>query len=192
MKKIAFGALALVAALGTCQAQEQKSSTQYFVGLGATVGGDNLITATYTNGDTTNLRAGAGVVITGGVDYKLQDDISLQASVSYHTDNANADNGSVKFQRFPVELLGFYHVTPQFRLGAGARYVTSAKLTSSGVASGNNVDFDSTLSPVIEGEYLLTPKLGFKVRYVKEKFNVTNTKFDVKADHFGFVGVYYF
>jgi hypothetical protein len=167
------------------------SQLQWMAGIGASVGGDNLASAQYTNGDSVDIKAGSGVYFTGGANYRFSPEFSLQGSVNFHVDDTNAKNGSIKFQRFPVELIAYYHINSQWRIGAGGRYVSGAKLSSSGVVSGLDIKFDNTASAVFEGEYFWTPNIGMKLRYVNETFKSARYR-DAKANHVGISGNYYF
>lgn len=195
MKNFVFAAAALLA-LGTAQAQVAYQPLPYkplsmIVGAGFSAGGDELASAQYTNGDSVDIRAGGGVYLTAGVNYRFHPQFSMQATANFHIDDTSARNGSIRFRRYPIELLGYYHVNPEWRVGGGVRYVSGAKLSSSGVASGLNFEFDSTTSGVIEAEYLYGPKLGFKFRYVNETFKAARVN-DVDANHFGASINYYF
>lgn len=196
MKKAAFTLAALAIASSTyAQSVAAPAKTvRGFVGIGASAGGDKLATAEYTNGDTASIRAGSGVYFTGGVDFRINEQFSAQTSVSFHVDDQTASNGSLQFHRFPIEALAFYHIDQQWKIGTGLRYVTGAKLSGSGVADFDDVKFDNTLSAVVEAEYLFTPQVSVKVRYVNEKFEVKSrfNQVDVKANHVGISGNYYF
>jgi hypothetical protein len=195
MKKIIFLVAAMNLALGVAQAQTtapvEKAPLRWVAGMGLSVGGDNLATASYTNGSSQDIKAGGGVYFTGGVDYRVCPEFSLQGTVNFHVDDTSATNGSIKFQRFPIELLGYYHVNPQWRFGGGVRYTTSPKLSSSGAAAGMNFTFDNAVSAVVEGEYFPSEKVGVKLRYVKEKFEATGYR-STNANHIGISGNLYF
>ena len=198
MKKIVLAVSALFATMGAAQAQTQMqapaaSPLRFLAGIGYSAGGDKLATAEYTNGSSQNIRAGGGFYFTGGADYRLNEEFSVQGTVNFHVDDTTAQNGSIRFKRFPIELMGYYHSTEQLRFGVGVRHISSAKLTSSGAADGLDVKFDSTTSGVAEIEYFWTPKMGMKVRYVKETFKVKDySDIKVKGDHVGISGNYYF
>jgi hypothetical protein len=83
-------------------------------------------------------------------------------------------------------------VSPQWRVGAGARYVGSAKLTSSGAASGLEDRFDNSLGGIVEAEYLFSQQMGFKVRYVSEKYESKYDGFKVNGNHVGAFFNFYF
>lgn len=192
MKKSVFAVSVLLASMGAAQAQvAQNAPTRFMAGLGVSAGGDDLATAYYDNGRSQDISAGGGVYFTFGADYRMSQEFSLQGSVNFHVDSTNANNGSIKFKRVPVELLGYYHVNDAWRVGAGLRHVSSPKLTSSGAADGIDFKFDSTTSAVFEVEYFWAPNFGMKMRYVNEKLKASGIE-DVKANHFGISGNYYF
>jgi hypothetical protein len=180
---------------GNVQAQTTTAAEKplrFFVGMGATFGGDNLATARYPNGATVNIRAGGVVQFHAGANYKFTDKISGSLAVGYHFNRASGTNGSITFSRFPVEVLGHYAVTPTVRLGGGLRWIGGAKLSSSGVASGVNADFSSTTGAVLEGEYLMSNRFGIKLRYVDESYKINGVQNKVDGSHAGVVFNYYF
>lgn len=197
MKKSLF-VLAVLAAASTAHAQVAQIATapakavHGFVGLGITGGGKKLATADYTDGRSANIKSGGGVYFTGGVDFRINQQFSAQTSVNFHVDDQSASNGSLKFQRFPIEALAFYHIDQNWKIGTGLRYVTGAKLSGSGVADIRDVKFDNTLSSVVEAEYMFSPQLSVKMRYVNEKLEVKNGRGEVKANHVGVSGNFYF
>lgn len=198
MKNFVFGVTTLLATVlaTTSGAQAQSTDPQYnrlrtMIGLGASTGGDNLAVAKYANGTTDSIKAGGGVYFTVGADYRLSPELSLQGTVNFHVDDNHADNGSVKFQRFPVEFLAYYNLTDEWRIGGGVRYVSGAKLSSSGAASGIEAKFDNTTSGVIETEYFWVPNVSVKLRYVNETYKLHDYG-EVKANHVGISANAYF
>jgi hypothetical protein len=164
-----------------------------FVGMGLTGGGDTLVHVTYTNGDTHDIKAGGLIDFRGGFEYRQKGSpFAIQGSIGYHFDRASASNGSVRFERFPVELLGFWYATPNVRLGGGVRYATSPEVRSSGVASSSvgNASLSADPGAVLEGEYLFGDHFGVTLRAVTEKYKVGGVKID--GDHIGVRFNYYF
>ena len=158
---------------------------RFVLGAGTTFGGDKLATAYYDDGDEVDLRAGDTLALVAGVDYRIDQDFSLQGTVGYHVDRAGADNGDMRFERIPFELLGYYHVNDKLRVGGGLRYVTGVKFRSSGAGDIGDYKFKDTTSPVAEIEYLFTPRMGLKLRYVNDEFNEKGYGGKVKGDHVG-------
>jgi long-subunit fatty acid transport protein len=195
-KVVSAVALALAAAYsGHAMAQTAPSATpsvKPFVGFGLTLGGDKLATAQYTNGDSASIHAGGLIQFQGGLEFAVGSAMSVSASVGYHVDRASADNGSLKFDRFPVELLAHYKLNDQWRVGAGVRLVNSATLGGSGVASIPDVEFDSTTGGVLQAEYMFSPKSSVVIRGVSEKYKVKGFTGSTDGSHFGVLLNYYF
>ena len=166
------------------------------IGVALTAGGDKLASVEYENGGSRSITAGGLVQVYGGIEYHVKDSpFGFQATLGYHFDNTSADNGSQRFQRWPVEAIALYSVTPQFRIGAGARYASSAKFTSDGAGYVGNADFTSRLGAILVGEWLITPSMGLQLRYVSEKYKVkgaTGSEFDIDGSHGGVGFNYYF
>jgi Outer membrane protein beta-barrel domain len=195
-KKLMLASLAALCTFaGNAQAQadlKAEKQLRFFVGMGATFGGDNLVTARFSNGDTSDIKAGGVVQFHGGAIYKFNDKISGSVAVGYHFNRINATNGSITFGRYPVEVLGHYAVTPVVRLGGGLRLVNGTKLSSSGAASGINADFGSSTGVVLQGEYLMSENFGIKLRYVGEKYKINGVQNKVDGSHVGMMFDYYF
>lgn len=200
MNKIALVfALALASSLGAAQAQTwvpvQDLATKplrFVVGVGITYGGEKIVTAEYTDGDKIDIDGGGTVAFLAGLDYRVNPQFSVQGTVGYHVDNAAGSNGDIRFERVPFELLGYYHVNDKVRVGGGLRYVTGAALRTGGVADIGDYDFKDTTSPVAEIEYLYSPQLGFKLRYVNDKFKMEDFNETIKGDHIGVLVNFYF
>ena len=107
-------------------------------------------------------------------------------------EEATASNGDVRFQRYPIELLAYYNVSPQWRIGGGVRYVSNPKLTSSGAAHIGDLTFKNTVRGVLEGEYAMSDSIGIKVRYVQEQFENKYNSHKTDANHVGVFANFYF
>ena len=179
-------ALATTCALGSAMAQGTERPIRGFVGIGVSDGGDKLATVQWSNGDTTNIKAGGLVDLRGGVDIRLGDSpFSLQASLVWFSHRAGGDNGSVTFERYPLELAGFWRAGENFRLGAGVRRAGDGKLRGRGAASNiGTTTFDSQLGYLLEGEWLVGRTYGFALRYVGEEYTAPNGA-KVDGSHIG-------
>ena len=171
----------------------KKKQLRYLLGMGYTAGGDKLATATYTDGSSDSISAGSGLILYGGMDYRVKDTVSIQGSLGYHFDSTKAaQNGEVMFRRIPLEFLVSYQVRNAIRVGGGARMVFSPKVKGSGIASSLNDSFSNTVGLVIEAEYLVTPRFGIKVRHVSEKYKLKNSTVSLDGSHFGLLTSFYF
>ncbi|MBK9137112.1 MAG: hypothetical protein IPM15_22825 [Betaproteobacteria bacterium] len=166
-----------------------------FVGIGLAGGGDKLATVQWSNGDTTNINAGGLVDLRGGVDVRLGDTpFTVQASLGWFVHRASGTNGSVTFERFPLEVLGTWRATDTLRLAAGLRRAGNGKLEGRGAASNlGRTTFKAKLGAVVEGEWLFgaTRSYGLALRAVSEEYDAPNgTKAD--GSHVGLRLSWYF
>ena len=145
---------------------------------GLNYGGDTLATESFNNGKSTNLNAGKGVQFSIGADFRFDEHFSGQATVGYEVDNSSASNADLRFQRIPVEFLGYYHITNEFRVGGGVRFVENPRFIGTGVFAGT-VDFKNTVGGVLEAEYVFGRHYGLKLRATKESYTAVanNQKF---------------
>lgn len=97
-------------------------------------GGDDLATVYFTDGSSTTLHAGQGLLISVGGHYQPSKnspwDVMLTAGYKY--DHAGADNGDVSFDHIPVELIGSYQWSNGIRVGVGPVYHTNVEFKGSG------------------------------------------------------------
>jgi hypothetical protein len=171
-KIIAFAAVLLSMVAGAAQAVEVRG----LVGGGFTFGGDTLATVYYDPNDEgpddAKVHAGGLFAFNAGIELQFTDLVSGQLLLGYHVDRANGENGNVRFERYPVELLGHFKVTDWIRLGGGLRYINKATLRASGAGNlfASNEDFKPSYGAVVEAEFFPWRSFGIKVRYVSEKF----------------------
>lgn len=188
-----FAACAVSLTFFSAAQAQTANPVRFVVGAGITSGGDKMATARYTNGDSSKIKAGSGLQLLAGVDYRVNPQVSLQANVGVHTHfTPEASNGDANFTRIPVELLAYFHPSAQWRIGGGARLVASPKLNGSGAGSYMDRDFKNATGAVLEAEYFLSPRVGLKVRVVNEQYKAKVGKDDFSGNHVGFFGNFYF
>lgn len=192
MKKTLISSLLAVTASISFAQTNNASNVHFFVGADAGGGGDTLATVTYTDGSSQDIKAGNGIQIKGGVGYRINASTEVIASIGWQFVTTHANNGSVGFDRFPLEVLGLWNATDSIRLGGGLRYASGAKFSSSGVASNlGSASLDSKLGYVLMGEYLFEgKKVGVSLRAVNETFSYQGTNFN--GNHVGMGLNYYF
>ncbi|HEY9109849.1 MAG TPA: hypothetical protein VIN58_24500 [Roseateles sp.] len=160
------------------------------LGASLTGGGKTLVEVQYTDGSKQKIRSGGFVHLFGGAEYEF-DQFALQANIGYHVDDTTAKNGSVKFSRWPVELIGLWNIDSKLRAGLGIRKTTGTKVTSSGAASDlGSQSFAGKAGLVLQGEYLFTPNWSMLLRVVNESYEVAGLK--VQGNHVGLGGTYRF
>ncbi|MFO1218112.1 MAG: hypothetical protein U1E89_07060 [Burkholderiaceae bacterium] len=176
-------------ASGAAMAQ---TSARGLLGMGLTTGGDTLATVVFTDGTTESIKAGGLVHVFGGVEFRATPQVTMQLNGGYQVDDTSrGSNGSLRFSRYPIEVLAHYQLNPAFRLGGGLRLVNSPKIRGSGVLSGTGLDFESTTGAVFEGEYLVTPNIGLKLRGVSETYKPKNGSPSADGNHIGFYFTWY-
>ena len=165
---------------------------RYLLGVGLTTGGDKLVTVAYSDGSTDSVTAGGFYSLYGGMDYRLNENLSLRGSIGYHFDTTKpADNGEVTFGRVPLELMAYYHASSEIRIGGGTRIVLSPKMEGTGVASAATMSFNNTLGIVGEAEYMFTHELGISLRYVIEKYKASGISSTINGNHLGLMANIY-
>jgi len=192
MKKIFTSAVLALAFVGAAHAADASAPLHFLAGGGLTFGGETLATVDYTNGDSEDIRSGGLVQVYAGVEYRFSNSLSMQGTAGYHFDNTSGRNGSVRFTRYPLELLGHVHVSDKFRLGSGVRFVLNPRLNGSGFANNVDTDFKNTVGFLVEAEYLITPHIGVKVRGVTETYKTKHSNETADGDHIGIFGTYYY
>ena len=189
MKKHLIAAAIAATAL-TLSATSHAEGLHAVLGTSLTGGGKTLVKVQYQDGHTQNIRSGGLVHLFGGAEYETEQ-FAFQANIGYHVDDTNARDGSVRFSRWPIELIGFFKPEGNLRLGVGVRKATSAKVTSSGAASYlSSQSFESKAGLILQGEYLFSPHWSGLLRLVREDYKVGGTT--VQGNHFGLGGSYRF
>jgi hypothetical protein len=176
LSNVLFAAAISVAAAAAAPASAQSPAVDdrnfYFALFGGvTGGGDRIAEVNYSNGDRESIRAGGLVHLAAGVVWQSpQLPLSVQATVGWHADSISARNGDVTFYRWPIEVLGYWHGVPNWRLGGGARFVNGAKLESDVNGFSDTVSFKDTTGFVIEAGYRLGLRGWINLRYIDESY----------------------
>lgn len=190
MKKQWLGALLV---LGCALAHADDPSKWRFVGrIAVGFGSDALDSGTYVGGTRWELSAGNGLKYALGADYRIAEKVTVQATVGKELSTVPAGNGDLTFNRTPVEVLGFYDVSKDFRLGGGLRSSTNAQVSSSGAGNGypSVGTWTSSVGAVLEGQYIFDSRMhadgavsqfGVNLRFVSENF--TKDAVTKRGDH---------
>jgi hypothetical protein len=166
------------------------------LGFGFGFGGDDLIKATYTNGDTQSLSAGSGVVFSlGAVATPLwvgdAAGFGVGGSIGVKYDSMSASNGNISFVRVPADLWlqTLLRVSPHwfFTVAGGMHKDLDATLSGSGLAADINYSFDRPWGWMAELGFLnmTSRNLGYTFA-----FRFTNAKYlyesaPINAQSFG-------
>lgn len=195
MKKFVLASVTcfVVAASASAQTSVESKPFRFVASIGLAGGGDKVATAHYTDGTSVNVPAGTGVIFAGGLEFAVNDTLSIQSTLGYHGRFTPAvSNGSVSFSRFPIELLGHYKSSEQWRFGGGIRFINNPKVEASGVASNLSKDFENSVAAVIEAEYLFNANSGVKMRVANDSYKLKNAKTTYSGTHFAVAYNHYF
>lgn len=176
MKKWLMG---LSMGLVVMSAQAQAPMFRLFGSVAHGFGGDKIVDEKYSNGAPIEMFAGSGWTWTIGGDMRISERISLQASVGQQRARVNGANFDMDFFRNPVDVLVFYSVSQQARLGLGVHKTYNAKFTETGVQPRSR-DYDGSTGAVLEGQYFFTAPTneraflsGVNLRLIREDFEQT-------------------
>ncbi len=192
--------------LGCAAAQAQSSPWRVYGGLGLADGGDTVVSGTIVTDGTNKvlpfkIKAGGGVQIRAGMEYRFTDRVSAQGSVGYVISDPMGYNGSFTFTNVPVEAMAFFNLTEALRLGAGVRKST-ATLKGTGVVAYSDVngDYSGSVGQVLEAQYLFgspssarsatSAQFGLSLRLVREELTHAGTT--LKGDHYEIGAALYF
>lgn len=177
-----------LAAAPAAHAADGGGPLKFSLGGGITSGGDNLVA-----GSGAEMDAGRGLQLFAGAEHWVAEPFALQMNLGLQIDRRKAAGGTLRFQRFPLELMGLFAVTNNLRFGAGAQFVFGAKLHGSGDAGGLSQSYRHATGRVLEGEFLVTPHSAVKLRFVREDFTpASDGAPKIKGDHVGLMFTHYF
>lgn len=188
-KHLLAGAALAVAA--TAPAFAAEGNVRPVIGATFTGGGKTLIEVEMDDGGTREISSGGLTHLFAGVEYREPGaPWSVQATFGYHFDSIEADNGSMRFSRMPVEVLGFWHANDNVRLGGGLRKALGSEFDTSGAGSDIAPEFSmrSSVGLVLQGEYLFGEHASVFVRYVHEKYESNHLVGGEVSGHHGGIG----
>lgn len=144
--------------------------------MGGDFGGEKVIEFEYEDGSTPDVKAGNGLLLTGGAAANLLTgaghgvDAQVNVGVKYST-IPPANNQEVTWLRFPVEGLLYYRTPKGIRLGAGAAVHLANSIKASGGVVNGSVDFKATPGLLLQAEYLHR-NMAFDLRYTAMEYEV--------------------
>ena len=159
MRVLAFFATSL------CVGVTHAAEIRPLLKAGFDLGGDTLVTAVFTNGDSETVKANEGFYIGGGAAIiDAARNMEYHFSLAYKVAFVDASNGDIEWTRFPLEALAFYRF-PRVRVGGGLVYHISPRLEGSGVVGGLDVKFKNALGAVLQADWRITEKIAAGLRY---------------------------
>jgi hypothetical protein len=116
-------------------------------------GGDVVQDVTWTNGDSTKLKAGQLITFAAGALYHPAAPWALEATLGYKFDKANGSNGTIEFTRIPLDVIASWAIGGS-RLGAGPtlHFSPTFNCDASGVCSTQST-YDTAVGGIIQYAY---------------------------------------
>lgn len=152
-KKTFIPGLLFAAVAAPAQALEVRGIAK----LGFDFGGDTLVTAVYTSGTTSKIKANEGMYLGGGVSLLTSGkSMSFDLTAAWKFTSIDATNQTFDFTRFPLEALAFYNFSGDHgvRLGGGLAYQLNPKFKASGSLANGTINFDNAVGYVVQLDYL--------------------------------------
>ncbi|KZN63766.1 hypothetical protein N473_16555 [Pseudoalteromonas luteoviolacea CPMOR-1] len=128
--KQAILAVGLLTSMSSFATEETQNNVTYSLTAGYTFGGDTILHVTYTNDDTQNIKAGQGLIVGGGLSYKLNNKWAIEASANYHSDTAFSKDGDLSFERLSFNVVPYYRANQSFSIGVGIGLQTGVELSN--------------------------------------------------------------
>ncbi len=144
-------------------------------------GGDTLVNAVFTNGDTDSIKANEGFFVgAGAAFFNNSRTVSTEITINWKYTGISAENGDIDFTRFPVDALVFYNF-PKARLGAGATYHLNPELEGSDAGTGfvgggaGRVEYDDALGFLVQVDWRIAEKVAIGLRYTSLEYELPNS-----------------
>ena len=146
---------------------------------------DALINMSFMQGGekiSSHVSSGDGISLGVGAVFAIADSgVTLQTSINYFNDELGTDNGK-SMERFPLELLGFYH-TGAHRIGGGITYHIDPAY--GGTNGKREIAFDNATGYVIEYDYVFNNRFAIGLRHTEIEYDSDDIEDSVDGSHNG-------
>ncbi|MGD8927146.1 MAG: hypothetical protein PVG20_09855 [Thioalkalispiraceae bacterium] len=161
--------------------QSAQAELDFLGQIGLHGGGDNIVTALFTDGSSEDIKAGEFLSIDLGMAWDMG---ILEGRITggWKYDTITASNGDLDFTRYTSQALLLF-AAGDWRFGGGAAYHFGIKLDGSGVASGADANYDNALGYVAEIDYYFSEQAYFGIQYLNIEYD-RNTDFGQTAATF--------
>ena len=171
-------------------ADGKTDDSSWVVGSALTVGGDTLsevqVTNIFDNTENEKLKAGELFYIYGGYAWHFYDNTdavkSFQITVGYHADLVSAGNDEISFERFPIDMVGYYK-KKKLRWGLGLTYHLSPSLDLVDVGLGT-YDFDDALGFLVDFGFEINDGQYLTLRLTEIDYEINGS--DLSGSNIGF------
>jgi hypothetical protein len=133
------------------------------------LGGDEVATVNFTNGQSQRVNAGQGISLGVGGEFTIPnlENFRLRSTVGIKYVTTAADNAHIRLTRIPINLSGNYVFKESWRLGLGMAFHTNIKFNAGGI--GDNFTLGNAKGPLFELAYKWVG-LSYTVMTYKDEF----------------------
>ncbi|MCC5939378.1 MAG: hypothetical protein JJU34_19015 [Lunatimonas sp.] len=117
------------------------------------LGGDEVATVQFTNGQSQRVNAGQGISIGAGGEFAVPglESLRLRSSVGIKYVTSAADNVHIRLTRIPIRVSGNYVFNETWRTGVGMAFHQNIRFNSGGL--GGNFSLGNASGPFFEFAY---------------------------------------
>lgn len=126
---------------------------KFLIEGGGEFGGDEILTVFFTDGGDQKMRAGQGGFLGLGGQFEFQEtkNFMLRASIGIKYTTTAADNANIRLTRFPINLMPYWIIKEDFRLGVGITSHQNVRFKGDGFVE--DINFKGTLGTRFEVGY---------------------------------------
>jgi hypothetical protein len=126
--------LSLVWVNSFAQNAEKQAIPKFLIEAGVEYGGDELLEVLFTNGNTQSVRAGQGgfLAIGGELGFEKVKNLMFRATIGFKYNTTAANNANIRLIRYPINVLAYWKIKQDFRLGAGISTHQGVRLRGDG------------------------------------------------------------
>ena len=145
------------------------ADVDFLAELGLHSGGDDLITANFTDGSSATINAGEFFAIDLGVAWDMGI-MEGRVTGGLMYDTISADNGSIDFNRYTHQFILLFK-TGNWRFGGGYTYHFNIEVDGSGAAAIASSEFDDALGWTAQTNYFFTENAYFGLVYTNLEYD---------------------
>lgn len=148
-------------------------------------GGDELASVDFDDGRTEDVNAGGGIGFGAGLQYHVNEQVDTEFRLNYLVDSVKGETAygndfNLKFDAFPLDLMGFYH-GKKHSIGAGLTYHMKPTFD----VDGHEFGFDNALGMLVEYRYMWKRSVGLTVKYQDIEYTLSGSDYTVDGSGFG-------
>jgi len=151
--------------------QSARAELDFLGQIGLHGGGDDVVTALFTDGSSEEIKAGEFLAIDLGIAWDMGI-MEGRITGGWKYDTITAENGDLDFSRYTAQGLLLF-AAGDWRFGGGVAYHFAIELDGSGVASGADAEYDDALGYVAEIDYYFSEKVYVGVQYLDIEYDRT-------------------